>query len=51
MRKAERKLLKMKEKTMADLQSRIAELAVSAARKMTGIPGTDRKIRCCMTVF
>ena len=39
MRKAEKNIENEREKTMADLQSRIAELAVSAARKMTGDTG------------
>ena len=39
MRKAETNIENEREKTMADLQSRIAELAVSAARKMTGDTG------------
>lgn len=39
MKKAEQNIEREKEKTMADLQSKIAELAVCAARKMTG--GTE----------
>lgn len=41
MRKAEKNIESEKEKTMADLQSRIAELALTAARKVAG--GTERE--------
>lgn len=43
MRKAEKNIEREREKTMADLQSRIAELALSAARKVTGTSERSRE--------